>query len=102
VIESISVEHLQFCSESSGRFNRYPHRELASFRRTSQQPDCGADIDARISTNDVLIDGDSKMRNSLVSAALRAALPADTEVLPSSITPPLQFRPLGVKPLRRL
>jgi hypothetical protein len=60
VIESISVEHLQFCSESSGRFNRYPHRELASFRRTSQQPDCGADIDARISTNDVLIDGEQQ------------------------------------------
>lgn len=39
VIESIFVEHLRFCSESSGRFNRLPHRELASFRRTSQQSD---------------------------------------------------------------
>jgi hypothetical protein len=60
VIESISVEHLRFCSQSSGRFNRFPHRELASFRRASQQSDCGADIDARLSTNDVLIGGEQR------------------------------------------
>lgn len=35
------------------------------------------------------------MRNLLVSAALRAALPADKAVLPSSITPPLQFQTFG-------
>lgn len=30
-----------------------------------------------------------------MSDALRAALPADTEVLPYSLTPPLQFQPFG-------
>jgi hypothetical protein len=38
VIESIFVEHLRFCSESSGRFNRHPHRELASFDAHPSSP----------------------------------------------------------------
>ncbi|MDV8023085.1 hypothetical protein [Rhodococcus sp. IEGM 1330] len=49
--------------------------------------------DRRYADSDYGWFSDTKAVN--MSDALRAALPADTEVLPYSITPPLQFQPFG-------